>query len=73
MFPGNNPLFVEKLVRTKQAEIMNEIQGNSVPEYRDNLQSPIKRRVNSKMWALHRAAVVVQRTSLNAGVNSNEH
>lgn len=52
MLPNNNPLFVEKLVRTKQAEIMKEIQGNSVPEFRDNLQSPVKPRANYKLLVL---------------------
>lgn len=52
MFPNNNPLLVEKLVRTKQAEIMNEIQGNYVSEFPDNLQYPIKSRANYKMWVL---------------------
>jgi hypothetical protein len=67
MFSNNNPLLAEKLVRTKQAEIMNEIQGYSVSEFRDNLQYPIKPRTNYRVWIFvgaHCAAMVVRITFL---------
>lgn len=51
MFP-NNPLIVEKLVKTKQEEIMREIQGINQHEFRDNYEPAIKPKVKYKMWVV---------------------
>lgn len=58
MFP-NNPYYVEKLVQTKQEEIMREVQGIHAHPFRDIHESPIKSKVKYKMWVLVSALIVL--------------
>jgi hypothetical protein len=58
MFP-NNPLFVEKLVQTKQAEITRETQGIHAHPFRDIHESPIRPKVKYKMWVLVSVLIVL--------------
>ena len=50
MFP-NNPLFVEKLVQTKQDDILRELPDRHAYEFQETDRFPVRLRAKAKIWA----------------------
>ena len=49
MFP-NNPLYVEKLVYTKQEDILRQLPNQPVDAFRDLDQLPIQSKARRTIW-----------------------
>jgi hypothetical protein len=47
---SNNPLYIEKLVQTKQADILRELPSHRVDEFLDTDGSSSKQNVIPRIW-----------------------
>ncbi|HSL46823.1 MAG TPA: hypothetical protein VK897_25525 [Anaerolineales bacterium] len=47
---SNNPLYVEKLVQTKQDDILRELPYHRPDEFLDNGRFSLKQKVRTKIW-----------------------
>jgi hypothetical protein len=48
---SNNPLYVEKLVQTKQADILRELPDHRVDGFQETGKISLRLKVNSRIWA----------------------
>lgn len=49
MFP-NNPLFIEKLVQTKQDDILRELPDRRAHELQETERFPVRLRARARIW-----------------------